>query len=76
MLVCFSAPFSARESELHLSEIIAMRDKAGHVKKYCFQGGNVIELLRKLKFEDNPIQIELWKYTEKKDLFKRLYKNY
>ena len=25
---------------------------------------------------DNPIQIELWKYTEKKDLFKRLYKNY
>ena len=25
---------------------------------------------------DNPIQIELWKYTEKKDLFKRLYENY
>ena len=25
---------------------------------------------------DNPIQIELCKYTEKKDLFKRLYKNY
>jgi len=42
------------------SEIAAMGDKAGHVKKYSFKGGNVIELLKnlKLKFEDDLTQIE------------------
>jgi len=42
------------------SEIMAMGDKAGHVKKYSFKGGNVIELLKnlKLKFEDDLTQIE------------------
>jgi len=42
------------------SEIMAMGDKGGHVKKYSFKGGNVIELLKnlKLKFEDDLTQIE------------------
>merc|ERR1719498_2295016 len=42
------------------SEIMAMGDKAGHVKKYSFKGGNVIELLKnlKMKFEDDLTQIE------------------
>merc|ERR1719498_1045631 len=42
------------------SEIMAAGDKAGHVKKYSFKGGNVIELLKnlKLKFEDDLTQIE------------------
>jgi peptidoglycan hydrolase CwlO-like protein len=42
------------------SEIMASGDKAGHVKKYSFKGGNVIELLKnlKLKFEDDLTQIE------------------
>ena len=42
------------------SEIAAMGDKAAHVKKYSFKGGNVIELLKnlKLKFEDDLTQIE------------------
>jgi peptidoglycan hydrolase CwlO-like protein len=42
------------------SDIMAMGDRAGHVKKYSFKGGNVIELLKnlKLKFEDDLTQIE------------------
>merc|ERR1719230_2141535 len=42
------------------SEIMAMGNKGGHVKKYSFKGGNVIELLKnlKLKFEDDLTQIE------------------
>jgi len=42
------------------SEIAAMGDAGGHVKKYSFKGGNVIELLKnlKLKFEDDLTQIE------------------
>jgi len=42
------------------SEIMAAGDRAGHVKKYSFKGGNVIELLKnlKLKFEDDLTQIE------------------
>lgn len=42
------------------SEIMAMGDQAGHVKKYSFKGGNVIELLKnlKMKFEDDLTQIE------------------
>jgi hypothetical protein len=42
------------------SEVMAMGDKAGHVKKYSFKGGNVIELLKnlKMKFEDDLTQIE------------------
>ena len=42
------------------SEIAGMGDKGGHVKKYSFKGGNVIELLKNLnlKFEDDLTQIE------------------
>jgi len=42
------------------ADVMAMGNQAGHVKKYSFKGGNVIELLKnlKMKFEDDLTQVE------------------